>query len=95
MVLGNDSTGDEFRSTLKKHARELVDCLERGHFQQAVQLIQELSQARDRGLYQEVGKLTRELHNAIVDFQIDPHSPTRRKCRRSPMPPIVFPTWWK
>ncbi|WP_136334079.1 protein phosphatase CheZ, partial [Pseudomonas aeruginosa] len=28
-----------------------------------------------RGLYQEVGKLTRELHNAIVDFQIDPHSP--------------------
>ncbi|RPQ91480.1 protein phosphatase [Pseudomonas aeruginosa] len=74
MVLGNDSTGDEFESTLKKHAREL-DCLERGHFQQAVQLIQELSQARDRGLYQEVGKLTRELHNAIVDFQIDPHSP--------------------
>lgn len=73
-----------------------MDCLERGHFQQAVQLIQELSQARDRGLYQEVGKLTRELHNAIVDFQIDPHSPpTRRKCRRSPMPPIVFPTWWK
>lgn len=39
MVLGNDSTGDEFESTLKKHARELVDCLERGHFQQAVQLI--------------------------------------------------------
>ncbi|KXC62629.1 protein phosphatase [Pseudomonas aeruginosa] len=75
MVLGNDSTGDEFESTLKKHARELADCLERGHFQQAVQLIQELSQARDRGLYQEVGKLTRELHNAIVDFQIDPHSP--------------------
>lgn len=75
MVLGNDSTGDEFESTLKKHARVLVDCLERGHFQQAVQLIQELSQARDRGLYQEVGKLTRELHNAIVDFQIDPHSP--------------------
>lgn len=30
MVLGNDSTGDEFESTLKKHARELVDCLERG-----------------------------------------------------------------
>ena len=48
MVLGNDSTGDEFESTLKKHARELVDCLERGHFQQAVQLIQELSQASTR-----------------------------------------------
>src|SRR3546814_2243564 len=30
---------------------------------------------RDRGLYQEVGKLTRELHSAIVNFQIDPNMP--------------------
>jgi chemotaxis protein CheZ len=40
-----------------------------------VQLIHELNQTRDRGLYQEVGKLTRELHSAIVNFQIDPHMP--------------------
>ncbi|KAF1066245.1 MAG: Protein phosphatase CheZ [Pseudomonas citronellolis] len=74
MVLDNDSTGD-FESTLKKHARELVESLERGEVQQAVQLIQALNNTRDRGLYQEVGKLTRELHNAIVNFQIDPRSP--------------------
>lgn len=70
----NSSLGD-FESTLKKHARELVDSLERGKFGDAVQLIHELNQTRDRGLYQEVGKLTRELHSAIVSFQIDPHMP--------------------
>ncbi|MGE7098376.1 protein phosphatase CheZ [Pseudomonas fulva] len=61
----------EFESTLKKHAQELVESLERGRFGEAVQLIHELNQTRDRGLYQEVGKLTRELHSAIVSFQID------------------------
>ncbi|WP_348738498.1 protein phosphatase CheZ [Pseudomonas rhodesiae] len=68
------SQGD-FESTLKKHAHQLVDSLEKGHFGDAVQLIHELNQTRDRGLYQEVGKLTRELHSAIVNFQIDPHMP--------------------
>ncbi|WP_166364134.1 protein phosphatase CheZ [Pseudomonas akapageensis] len=68
------SLGD-FESTLKKHATELVSSLEKGKFGEAVQLIHELNQTRDRGLYQEVGKLTRELHSAIVSFQIDPHMP--------------------
>ncbi|MCS3470308.1 chemotaxis protein CheZ [Pseudomonas sp. JUb42] len=65
----------DFESTLKKHAKELVSSLEKGRFGDAVQLIHELNQTRDRGLYQEVGKLTRELHSAIVNFQIDPHMP--------------------
>ncbi|MDF2488928.1 MAG: chemotaxis phosphatase, CheZ [Pseudomonas sp.] len=65
----------EFESTLKKHAQELVESLERGRFGEAVQLIHQLNQTRDRGLYQEVGKLTRELHSAIVSFQIDPRMP--------------------
>jgi chemotaxis protein CheZ len=65
----------DFESTLKKHAQELVTSLEKGKFGDAVQLIHELNQTRDRGLYQEVGKLTRELHSAIVNFQIDPHMP--------------------
>ncbi|MDB5980735.1 MAG: chemotaxis phosphatase, CheZ [Pseudomonas sp.] len=69
-----DSLGD-FESTLKKHAHELVQSLEKGRFGDAVQLIHELNQTRDRGLYQEVGKLTRELHSAIVNFQIDPSMP--------------------
>ena len=70
-----DSTTGEFESTLKKHAHELVESLEKGQFGDAVQLIHELNQTRDRGLYREVGKLTRELHSAIVDFHIDPTMP--------------------
>jgi chemotaxis protein CheZ len=68
------SLGD-FESTLKKNAQALVERLEQGKFGEAVQLIHELNQTRDRGLYQEIGKLTRELHSAIVDFQIDPNMP--------------------
>ncbi|WAH57330.1 protein phosphatase CheZ [Pseudomonas silvicola] len=70
-----ESSLGDFESTLKKHAQQLVESLERGKFGDAVQLIHELNQTRDRGLYQEVGKLTRELHSAIVNFQIDPHMP--------------------
>ena len=71
----NETSQGDFESTLKKHAHQLVDSLEKGQFADAVQLIHELNQTRDRGLYQEVGKLTRELHSAIVNFQIDPHMP--------------------
>ncbi|HSC83322.1 MAG TPA: protein phosphatase CheZ [Pseudomonas sp.] len=71
----DDSSLGEFESTLKQHAKELVESLEKGRFGEAVQIIHELNQTRDRGLYQEVGRLTRELHNAIVNFQIDPRNP--------------------
>ena len=71
----NETSQGDFESTLKKHAHQLVDSLEEGQFADAVQLIHELNQTRDRGLYQEVGKLTRELHSAIVNFQIDPRMP--------------------
>ncbi|WP_426142103.1 protein phosphatase CheZ [Pseudomonas sp. DWP3-1-2] len=70
-----ESSMGDFESTLKKHATELVASLEKGRFGDAVQLIHELNQTRDRGLYREVGKLTRELHSAIVNFQIDPNMP--------------------
>ncbi|ARS49494.1 protein phosphatase [Ectopseudomonas mendocina] len=71
----DDSTLGDLESTLKSNARELVDSLEQGNFGAAVQLINELNKVRDRGLYHEVGKLTRELHNAIVNFQLDPRMP--------------------
>ncbi len=71
----DDSNQDDLESSLKTNARQLVDSLEHGNFGQAVQLINDLNKARDRCLYQEVGKLTRELHNAIVNFQLDPRMP--------------------
>lgn len=83
----------EFESTLKKHAQELVESLERGRFGEAVQLIHELNQTRDRGLYQEVGKLTRELHSAIVSFQIDPPCRRQKRCRKLPTPPSACRMW--
>ena len=71
----DDSTLGDLESTLKNNARDLVDSLDQGNFGAAVQLINELNKVRDHGLYHEVGKLTRELHNAIVNFQIDPRMP--------------------
>lgn len=62
---------EDFEETLKSHARQLVDSLEAGRFDEAVLLIQQLNQARDHGLYREIGKLTRELHSAIVKLEID------------------------
>jgi len=71
----NDSTSVDLESALKNNARELVSSLERGNFGEAVVFINELNKVRDRGLYHEVGKLTRELHNAIANFQLDPKAP--------------------
>jgi chemotaxis protein CheZ len=71
----DDSLQGDLESTLKTNARQLVDSLELGNFGEAVQLINDLNKVRDRGLYHEVGKLTRELHNAIVNFQLDPRVP--------------------
>ncbi|MBB3101819.1 protein phosphatase CheZ [Azomonas macrocytogenes] len=61
----------DFEATLKSHARQLVESLEQGRFGEAVEMIHRLNQARDYGLYVEVGKLTRELHNAIVKLDLD------------------------
>lgn len=71
----SDSSLGDLESTLKNSARQLVASLEQGDFGKAVKLINELNKVRDNGLYQEVGKLTRELHSAIVNFQLDPHVP--------------------
>ncbi|WP_120995441.1 protein phosphatase CheZ [Stutzerimonas urumqiensis] len=70
-----EPTSGDLESSLKTHARELIQYLEQGHFDQAAQLIHELAAVHDSELYREVGKLTRELHTAIVNFQIDPKYP--------------------
>ena len=64
-------TADEFELSLKSNAQKLVEHLEEGNYGKAVIVIHEINQARDRGLYYEVGKLTRALHNSIVSFQLD------------------------
>ena len=74
MALSKDpgqATAQEFEHSLKDNAHQLVGHLESGDFAEALLVIHAINQARDRGLYYEVGQLTRALHNAIVNFQID------------------------
>lgn len=61
----------ELLDELKDRARALVDQLERGDFPAAAEMIQYINEARDRSIYREVGKLTRGLHEAILNFEIE------------------------
>lgn len=56
---------DEQDSTCLANARELVRQLELGNSEEANLIINELSTRRDNDLYQEIGKLTRALHNNL------------------------------
>ncbi|MCJ8167930.1 protein phosphatase CheZ [Atopomonas sediminilitoris] len=71
MELGNETSFGDLEEVLKQHAASLNAAIADGNFKQAMQVIHELNLTRDQGLYHEVGKLTRGLHNAIVNFQID------------------------
>src|SRR5690554_3996948 len=74
MVLSGNAgqtTAEEFEQSLKTNAQKLVEHLEEGDYKEAVMVIHAINQARDRGLYYEVGKLTRALHNSIISFQLD------------------------
>ena len=56
---------------LKECAKLLTEKLQDNQFEEASVLIQAMTQARDRHIFQTVGKLTRGLHNAIVNFHVD------------------------
>jgi chemotaxis protein CheZ len=66
-----DQSLAEFETTLRAHAPQLIESLQKGRFDEAAQMFNELNESRNHGLYQEVGKLTRELHNAIVKLEVD------------------------
>ena len=52
-------------------AKDLVASLERGDEQGAKEVIDDLTNIRESDLYREMGKLTRELHDAITAFGMD------------------------
>lgn len=62
---------EEFVSELKECAKLLVEKLQGDQYEEASQLIHTMTEARDRHLYQSVGRLTRGLHDAIVNFNVD------------------------
>jgi len=52
-------------------ARGIVKQVEAGNFDTADKLVEELSSSRDKGLFQELGKLTRQFHDALNNFRQD------------------------
>lgn len=51
--------------------RELLTLLEQGNVDGAKEVIDDLTAIREKDLYQELGKLTRELHDSINNFSVD------------------------
>lgn len=51
--------------------QDLLACMEKDNEAGAKEIIDELTSMRERTLYQEMGKLTRELHDAISNFGVD------------------------
>ncbi len=57
--------------TLLDNARSLVAELESGNDQQAEKIIEQLGRMREQSLFQELGKMTRQLHESINSFAVD------------------------
>lgn len=55
-----------------EYAKKLVECIEQGDAQAAENMLEELSAMRESQLFQELGRLTRDLHDSLVNFQVDP-----------------------
>lgn len=51
--------------------KDLLACMENGNEVDAIEVIDELTAIRKTDLYQDMGKLTRELHDAISNFGMD------------------------
>ncbi|WP_372966019.1 protein phosphatase CheZ [Marinobacter sp.] len=69
----------EVTEKLQQQTSELVESVNSGDFARAMAVINELSEVRDQGLYREVGRLTRSLHEAIRNFQIDARSAEQKE----------------
>lgn len=54
-----------------QQARDLVGALEAGNDDVAERLIENLGRQREEHLFQQLGKMTRELHEALNNFQMD------------------------
>lgn len=67
--MGNDSNviSDDYRDRV----RELADLLDAGKETEAEGLLDEITKLRENSLFQELGKLTREFHEALNAFRLD------------------------
>ncbi len=61
----------EWGSALLPQAQELVAVLQQGDFESAQALLSQMRTEAESNLFMEIGKLTRQLHEALVNFQLD------------------------
>ncbi|WP_178124456.1 protein phosphatase CheZ [Spartinivicinus ruber] len=66
-----DHAPTEFEVSLKEQAQKMVEHLEKGNLKDAIEIIHEINEVRDKSLYQEVGRLTRALHESIRNFHVE------------------------
>lgn len=59
------------KNELLDRARCLIDELEKGNMSEANKLLDDLTTVRESGLFKDIGKLTRELHDSISSFHLD------------------------
>jgi chemotaxis protein CheZ len=62
---------DTMNEEMLDNARELVTKLETGEVDQVRGLIDNLTRLKESELFQELGKLTRTLHESLANFQLD------------------------
>lgn len=62
---------EDFIAELKECAKLLAEKLQGDQIEDASKLIHAMLESRDRHIFQSVGRLTRGLHNAIVNFHVD------------------------
>ena len=63
----DENLSEDYLST----ARSIINQVESGNIDEADKLIEDLSRKRDQSLFQELGKLTREFHEALNGFKLD------------------------
>lgn len=61
--------------SIAEAAKNVILKLESGDHSGAMLAVEDLNRARDQALYNEIGKLTRHLHDAIVNFEIEQKAP--------------------
>ncbi|WP_369985532.1 protein phosphatase CheZ [Thalassolituus sp.] len=65
---GSDS---QVSSEIRSLAENMLENLEQGDVGKAVALVNDLNQLRDQTLYNEIGRLTRALHDSIKNLNVD------------------------
>lgn len=64
-------TSETNKEALLESAKALVEALQSDNLESTNQIIDEITRVRETELFQELGKLTRELHDALNNFNID------------------------